>query len=241
MVFTTLSLLGREAARIVLPAPCIVCARELPWSERKASCCLSCWAALPRIDELKCVTCALPWSGDADSFVCGSCRDDPPDVEWAEAWGHYRGGLEPVLQAFKFGQHDFLAGPLSERLAETYRRRMDTDFDAVVPVPMHRSRLRRRGYNQAELLARAFASLTALSCRPELLEKRMERKTQSTLARADRAANVRNVFSASPAAKGLSLLLIDDIATTGETLRACATAFRRAGSRRVCTLALARA
>ena len=79
---------------------------------------------------------------------------DPLPVVWTEAWGHYRGALERVLHAFKYERHDFFAAPLAELIATTLR---DRDFDAVVPVPMHRSKLRKRGYNQAELLARAVA------------------------------------------------------------------------------------
>jgi ComF family protein len=241
MLSTTLSLLGREAARIVLPASCLVCAAELPWRARVASCCAACWSSLPRITEPTCVTCALPWNGDGGSFVCGGCTQSPPAVDWADAWGHYRGGLETLLHAFKFQRHDFLGDRLAALLHERFASRGDGDFDAVVPVPMHRAKLRRRGYNQAELLARAFAAGSHLPFQPKLLRKTVERRSQSTLAREERAANVRGAFLAPPAADGRAVLLIDDIATTGQTLRACAAALRAAGARRVATLTVARA
>jgi ComF family protein len=241
MLSTTLSLLGREAARIVLPASCLVCAAELPWRARVASCCAACWSSLPRITEPTCATCALPWNGDGESFVCGGCVDAPPAIDWAEAWGHYRGGLETLLHAFKFQRHDFLDDGLAGLLHERFVARGDDDFDAVVPVPMHPSKLRRRGYNQAELLARAFAVRGGLPFQPQLLRKSVERRSQSTLAKDERAANVRGAFTASAAANDRAVLLIDDIATTGQTLRACADALRVAGARRVATTTVARA
>jgi ComF family protein len=241
MLSTTLSLLGREAARIVLPSSCLVCSAELPWRSRVASCCAGCWSSLPRITVRKCTTCALAWSGDDDGFVCGSCIEAPPAVDWADAWGHYRGSLETLLHAFKFERHDFLDDGLGALLHDLFASRGDAGFDAVVPVPMHPSKLRRRGYNQAELLARAFSARSGIPLRPGLLRKTVERRSQSTLARHERAANVQGAFAAAPGVMDQALLLIDDVATTGQTLRACAEALRQAGAGRVATLAVARA
>lgn len=169
--------------------------------------------------------------------MCIRCQVDPLPVEWCEAWGHYRGGLEKLLHAFKFGRHDFLDEALAALLCEAMR---DRRFDAVVPVPMSPRKRRRRGYNQAELLARALGGYTGLPC-DLLLGQPMERATQSQLARAERAANVRQAFTASAKAKGKSLLIVDDVCTTGETLRACARALKRAGAERVCAIAVAKA
>lgn len=233
-----LSLLGRHALRIVLPSWCDVCGRELPWRDRKASCCGSCWAALPHIASSKCRSCALPLpAGD----LCIACSVDPLPVEWCDAWGEYSGGLERLLHAFKFGRHDFLDDALSALLHETLAARGDLDFDAVVPVPMHWSKERRRGYNQAELLATALARRTGLSAGTRLLTKPAETPTQSLLSRGSRAGNLRGAFAASPRAAGQSILVVDDICTTGETLRACARELVRAGAARVCAITVAKA
>jgi len=240
-VLTTLSILGRETARIVLHASCVVCERELPWRTRKGSCCAACWSALPMIRGAKCDSCAMPWSAGAESFRCIACLDDPLPVGWTEAWGHYRGSLERLLHAFKFERHDFLDGPLSELLESVLRARGDLDFDAIVPVPMHRAKQRQRGYNQAELLGRALAKRLRARCLPSLLRKRIDRSPQSTLPRKDRAANVRGAFVASSSAGGRSVLLVDDICTTAETLRACANALLHEGAARVCAAVVAKA
>lgn len=238
---SALSIIGREALRIVLPAWCVVCARSLPWKERVASCCAGCWTSLPVISLHKCRSCALPLTAQIEDPLCIPCSTDPLPVEWSDAWGEYRGGLERVLHAFKFERHDFLDAPLAMLLEETVRRRDDSRFDVIVPVPMHRAKQRRRGYNQAELLGRALGRRLGIECDPRLLTKTTEKQTQSTLARAQRAANVRGVFTAAAAVRDRAVLVVDDICTTGETFRACADELLAQGATRVCALAVAKA
>lgn len=165
---------------------------------------------------------------------------DPLPVDWTEAWGCYRGSLERVLHAFKFKRHDFFAAPLAKLLEGVIRERGDLDFDAVVPVPMHRAKLRRRGYNQAELLARALARRIGIRCEPALLTKRHDRGAQSSLARNARAANVHDAFLASPRVASRRILLVDDVITTGETIRACARELVRAGATRIAAAVVAK-
>ncbi len=162
-------------------------------------------------------------------------------VEWCEASCHYRGSMERVLHAFKFERHDFFDEPLAGLLEETMRVRGDLGFDAIVPVPMFRSKRRRRGYNQAELLARELSKKSGIRCRTDLLIRIQAGETQSTLARKERRANVRNAFHASHRAAERALLLVDDITTTGETLRACADELLRHDAARVCAIAVAKA
>ena len=235
---SALSIIGREALRIVLPSVCAGCGGELPWRDRVASCCGPCWRSLPRIETAKCVSCALPLPGGK---LCISCSADPLPLTWCEAWGEYRGPLERLLHAFKFQRHDFLAGRFAALLEETIHERDEVTFDTIVAVPMHRAKRRRRGYNQAELLGMALAKRLAVPFEGRLLTKRAERETQSTLARAQRAANVRGVFEASPRASEKSILIVDDICTTGETFRACARELLRAGATRVCAISVAKA
>ena len=241
-VLQTLSFLGRETARIVLHSPCIVCRGELPWRARTASCCTACWRALPKIVTAKCRSCAEPWTAGAphDDYFCGGCFVDPLPLDWCDAWGHYQGGLEQVIHAFKFERHDFLDAPLATLLEETLAARGDVAFDAIVPVPMHAAKRRRRGYDQAELLAQALAKRVGIDWE-SLLTKRSDTPAQSKLARDARARNVRDAYAASAQAKDRSLLLVDDVCTTGETLRATARALLRAGAARVCAITIAKA
>jgi ComF family protein len=178
------------------------------------------------------------WETAQPSPVCIPCLTDPLPLDWCEAWGEYRGSLERVLHALKFERHDFLDDALAALLEETLR---DREFDAIAAVPMTRAKERKRGYNQAELLARALARRIGIACDAKLLARRRAGATQSSLPKRDRAANVRGAFHASPRANGRSILLVDDISTTGETLRACAAALHAAGVSRVCAVAVAKA
>ena len=173
--------------------------------------------------------------------MCVSCVAHPLPVDWCEAACEYRGVMERILHALKFQRHDFLDEALAGLLETVLRARGDLAFDAIVPVPMGRAKERRRGYNQAELLARALAHRLGAGCDMTLLTRREERETQSLLPKRDRAANVRGAFAASSRVKGKAILVVDDICTTGETLRACAAVLRRAGASRVCAVTVAKA
>lgn len=237
MPANALSILGRETLRIVLPSWCVACGNQLPWRDRTGPVCTPCWSSLPKIDGPKCRSCAQPWGGDTDGELCFGCLPDPLPLDWCEAWGRYSGALEKVLHALKFERCDFLDAPLAALIETTLR---DRDFDAIVPVPIHWRRERRRGYNQAELLARALAARIGVRCEL-LLAKRSAGVPQSTLVKSERASNVRHAFTASSRTRGKRILLIDDICTTGETLRACARALLREGAARVCAAAIAKA
>lgn len=239
-VLQTLSMLGRETARIVLPSRCVVCESELSWRDRVGSCCRACWDSLPSLERAQCRSCALPWPGDDPGYLCGACLTDPLPVDWTRAWGPYRGSLERVLHAFKYERHDWFSRPLATHLAAALHQQGDLRFDVVTAVPMHRSKLRRRGYNQAELLGRDLARKIRLPFYGPLLTKVVERSAQSSLPRAERAGNVRKAFLAGNGARGKAILLIDDVSTTGETIRACARALRKAGAERVCAAVVAK-
>ena len=139
------------------------CERELPWRERTASCCaLLLGVAAEDRRRAKCRSCALAAAPVADlrrAVICLDCLADPLPLDWCDAWGEYRGALEQLLRALKFERHDFLDDALASLLEETLRERGD------LGVRCHRGRAdaaraseRRRGYNQAELLARALVA-----------------------------------------------------------------------------------
>lgn len=112
--------------------------------------------------------------------------------------------------------------------------------DLVVPVPLHPKRLAERGYNQSVLLAAPIARALEVPLAPRLLRRRSDTPRQAALDRPTRLVNVRDAFVARAPTQGRRVLLIDDVRTTGATLRACAAVLRGAGASRVLTLALAR-
>jgi ComF family protein len=112
-------------------------------------------------------------------------------------------------------------------------------IDAVTPVPLHDDRWRERNYNQAELLARAFCDQTRLPLQVEWLKRQRFTRSQVGLSPQERRINVEDAFAAQEHVRGKTILLIDDVYTTGATLHACALAMQRAGATRVYALALA--
>ena len=138
------------------------------------------------------------------------------------------------MRALKYGHVTSLARPLSQLLAESeIARRILTEDVAVVPIPASLRRARTRGFDQAVLLAEAFPAVI-----PDALTRTRETPPQASLDRARRLTNVQGAFRAHPCVAGRSVLLIDDVLTTGSTFRAAAAALKRAGAERVDGLAL---
>lgn len=156
------------------------------------------------------------------------------------AVGAYSGRLRDLIQLFKYSNMPSLAKPLGEFLRTGYPRGIQ--FDALVPMPIHPSRLRERGYNQAELLARSLEPITNLSIE-RLVDRTKKTEKQAGLTPRQRRLNVQNAFHVPDAllVRGKRVLLVDDVLTTGASANACALALKQAGASSVALLALARA
>jgi ComF family protein len=169
--------------------------------------------------------------------TCARCRRKPPLVTMARAAGAYEGSLRAIVQALKYGGRSTLARPLAAMLRSCGEEVL-AGADLVVPVPLHRSRQRQRGFNQAAELARR------LDVPMEHALRRIRRTpSQADLPAARRHANVRGAFAI---ARGRPIservvVLIDDVSTTGATLNACAAVLLGAGAREVRALIVARA
>jgi ComF family protein len=199
-----------------------------------------------------CLACDGPVRhGDAVfCSLCGSTVEAvPARIELPEAWGldgllsplAYGGALAEALIRCKHGHMPGFAGPLT-RLAAG---RVDfPDPDLIVPVPLHRRRLTRRGFNQSALMARALSRLLARPWSPAVLGRAKDTPSQGGLSRAARLENVKGAFHVPPRKRrhvsGRSLLLVDDVWTTGATCRACAAALRRAGAASVAAFTICR-
>ncbi len=158
----------------------------------------------------------------------------------ARALGPYVGGipgneLARAVQHLKYRGRRSLAAPLAELLARHYPFAPFADDALVVPVPLHLARLRARGYNQATLLARGLARRRRLAFAPRLLERCRATVEHATLGAAARRANVQGAFRVRPgsAVAGRTVILVDDVLTTGATADACARVLRAAGARAV--------
>jgi ComF family protein len=181
-----------------------------------------------------CTRCGLPGPDPA----CGACLADPPAFDRVLSGALCGGPVADAVHALKYGNRPALARPLGAWLAA--RAELPRGA-AVVAVPLSRGRRVARGYDQAALLADALARAAGAPRLRAVLRRTRETPPQVGRTRAERARNVRDAFAATPAARGCDLVLVDDVVTTGATVRAAAEALCRAGARSVTVVALARA
>lgn len=147
--------------------------------------------------------------------------------------GEHTGLLQRAVQALKYENTRILTSPLSQRLAAGINQ-LEWPVEAVVPVPLHESRLQARGYNQAQLLAEALSRTLGIPCYPDAVRRVRATRSQVGLNGADRRRNVQDAFAVgSSELLGKTVLVVDDVCTTGATLLACAQALHAAGARAV--------
>ena len=231
--------LFRHLLDCVYPPRCQVCKQ---FSEEAF--CAACREQIIPIKPPICRSCGLPLDPQATGpELCYECRKTASPITWARAAGIYEGTLQQAILNFKFAGRRVLAKPLAELLAATYGDGLcpKESFDFVSPVPLHSERLKERGFNQSELLAEYFCQAVGKVITKDLLQRVRPTLPQVLLPRQERAKNVRGAFAANrEIVTGKSILLIDDISTTGATLKECAKILQKAGAEKVCVLTLAR-
>jgi competence protein ComFC len=217
-------------ADLFFPQRCVGC-------ERRASdlLCLGCFEALPRVGRPVCARCGAPTA--FETKVCDACKGVDFGFESARAPLRYEGVGEEIVHSLKYRGYTRVVGRLAAPLMAAVLDRGER-FDAVVPVPLHRSRLRRRGFNQAELLARGVAAAINAPVSDTLHVVRKTRD-QVELSAAERRANVEGAYAVRGVARG-RVLLVDDVFTTGATTSSCAATLLRAGADEVHAISLCR-
>lgn len=195
--------------------------------------CRACFDALPWTGEPFCSRCGIPTAFDI--LVCEECKNVDFGFESARAPLKYEGVGKGIVHALKYRAYL----PVVEKLMVPMMRETLTDsFDLVVPIPLHRSRLRSRGFNQAELMARGVAEKIRAPLSDRLQAVRRTRD-QVELSVAERRKNVKGAFRSKSSVKG-RILLVDDVFTTGATFSAAAEELHRAGADYVHALSLCR-
>jgi ComF family protein len=236
-------------ASLVLPAPCRICKQILDTGSLIPFC-HSCMAALSQtLPEPLCWQCGRPIVSvavaEGNSLPrCHLCRNGTYAFDFARSFGAYSSRMSRAILQLKYGNVVPLGGWFARRLAGLVELHPE-DFaaDAVVPVPLDRGRLRERGYNQAELIAKPLARMLGIPFRSCLLVRTRPRPNQLRLTRRERWETVRGAYATHKTAQvdKLRVLLVDDVFTTGATLDACSRALKGAGATRVVGLTVARA
>jgi ComF family protein len=230
--------LASAALDLLAPPTCPGCNAGL-WEAGPSPFCHDCELAISPRDPRDCAACdrvAEPGG------LCRSCRRRLPPLAGALAVFEYEGPIAAAIQALKYEGRDDRLVPIARRwLMECSAVRADSVGGLVVPVPLHPRRLASRGFDQSWLLAREAAKALGVEARPRALRRIRATPPQVGLGRAAREANVRGAFEARPIVAGREVLLVDDVLTTGATLRACAEALLDAGARSVQAIVVARA
>jgi len=212
--------------------------------------CSACAADFIAIESPMCIQCGCLFkSREADDHFCGACLATPKRFATARAAGVYDSTLTAVIHRFKYQAKIEMSQPLGYLLWITFRQYWkEKDIDLIVAVPLHRKRLRKRGFNHAHLIIKEWCRRVPEIVKPRLPEKNILERSrptapQSALGSKQRLVNVKNAFRVSDGAKvsDKRILVVDDVYTTGATVNECARVLTKAGAKQVDVLTLARA
>src|SRR6059036_2061952 len=242
MIALQKSELFQAAVSLLYPATCSICGKQVRADEYL---CEGCEAKIVRIVPPFCETCSEPFEGSINAaFTCANCAHRTIHFDAAVAAYRGRGIVRDVIHEFKYGRQIHLRHLIARwlRAALDDERLRNSHFDVIVPVPLHATRQRERGFNQASLLATLLSAQTSIPAKP-VLERIRYTTTQTALDRSERMENLHNAFRLRKNAdvRGLRVLLIDDVLTTGSTLNECARVLKRAGALSVHAATAARA
>ena len=231
-------------ADLIFPPLCITCGAILE-EHAPFPFCPPCAEGIHFIRSPLCPRCGIPFpAAEGEDHLCGECLATERPYAVARAVGLYEKTLLKAIHLFKYRGRIGIGEVLGRIMADFAGRQWDmTVFSLIIPVPLHRKRLRERGFNQAVILARAIAKRFSLPLNFMTLRRELFTAPQVGLGREERSANVRKAFAVRKPEKiaGRRILLVDDVTTTGSTLTECASVLMQAKAEAVAVLTLARA
>ena len=217
---------------LLYPPDCGGCGKKLVrWCE-------DCKSSLVELTEPLCEKCGLPQS---EHGTCLRCQENLPAYEQLRSWVAFDGAVREALHRVKYDS-DFGMGEQLAADVLPFINSLNWDVDMIVPVPLGKQRYRERGYNQAASFARPLSFAKGWQYAPNALQRVKETQSQVDLSAVERAKNVQDAFVAdSRSVDGKSVLVLDDVSTTGATLNSCASALISGGAKVVYALTIARA
>jgi len=224
------------------PPQCLLC-RSFIGSYREGHFCKKCLEDFAFTGSPLCVKCGIMFiSREGEDHLCSRCIRSERFFDRARSVGSYEGLLRKTIHRFKYRGRSMFAAPLGRLMADYGTCLLEGQrYDLLVPVPLHVRRLRERGYNQAGLLARVIGKKWAVPVDSTALRKQRWTMPQTELTEDERRKNIRGAFLwAGASLAGESVLLVDDVYTTGSTAGECARVLKRAGAARVDIFTVAR-
>ena len=231
-------------ADLIFPPRCITC-EELLGQHGPLPFCTSCMAGVHFIESPLCPRCGTPFPvAEGEDHLCGDCLITERPYAVARSVGRYEKTLRTAIHRFKYrgktGIGDLLSGIMADFAEKTWDMKV---FSRILPVPLHRRRLRERGFNQAVILARGLSRRFNIPLDFTSLRRNLFTPPQVGLDRKQRLTNVQGAFTVTHPERiaGRRLLLVDDVFTTGSTLNECARVLIQAKAEAVAVLTVARA
>jgi len=222
---------ARSCAAALLPQDCFLCATP----SGNSFLCPACAASLPRLTTERCPVCALPAPG---ASICGACLKRAPHFDATQAVFRYEFPVDRLIQSLKYAHRlasaDFFGLALAQVAAPSRP-------DLIVPVPLSAARLRQRGFNQALEIARPLAAALNAPLEISRIHRRRDTAPQASLPWKERTKNIRHAFECEIDLTGKTVLLVDDVMTTGATLDELARTLKTHGAVRIENCVLARA
>ncbi len=219
----------------LFPESCPVCGRTAV-NHRTAPICNECWESISPYSGPFCDKCGKPLVSDA-SITCSDCLSDTPAFTSVRSYGLYKGTLKKALNLLKYYGIKRLSKPLSEKIRGISLPSVDT----VIPVPLSKQKLRQRGFNQSALLAKSLAGRADTRLSLNSLVKIRDTAPQVGLSAKKRQENIKNAFAVNrkEIIINKNILLVDDVFTTGATIRECSQVLNRAGANEIYVITLA--
>ena len=230
---------------LIFPPVCPICQTRLNGTGKDLILCPTCHTAVKPIRPPYCPRCGLPEpSGDGAGYLCGPCLKERWHFEVHRSSGLYEGALKEAIHTFKYGGVFPLVRVFGDLLQPTFQTlSQDYPVDVMIPVPLHIRRLRERGFNQALLLVKELNRRIGIPYEERALKKIKDTPVQIALKKRERRKNLTGVFQVKDTGtiKGKSVVLVDDVYTTGATVNECSRALLKAGAEQVAVLTVARA
>lgn len=225
---------------IVYPKRCPICMELIPINQEERIC-ETCIEELPYIQQPRCHKCSKPVSAE-DEIYCFDCIKS--DHYYTKGWAVwlYERAVKDAMHRFKYNNNKNYGRILSKEVVTLYSREIyEANIDLIIPIPLYRKKEKKRGYNQAGVIATYIGKYTSIPCNHNCIIKKINTKAQKNLTDKERIANVKNIFKVTDEnlIKGKNILLCDDIYTTGSTIDSCAKELLSCGAKEIYFITLA--